>query len=197
MQKKNSLTNKIPQPCPLDCKSLLGRQTDRRTVWNLTGWILSGRDLTAIMHGIDLLLHSWEDPWHFTHLCTSVGMDTYTPGKPLRYAIYMYFCICMDLLLFVNVRMYVLEMPQALHISWITWLAMNIFKCVNMGPNAFPFCAHTYVHTDTAISDVLAECTRLFPVDKHGWDVFWSLGAESVFLSSCQGVTLTFSVWYF
>lgn len=39
----------------------------------------------------------------------------------------------------------VLEIPSTLYISWITWLFMNIFKCVNMGPDLFSiWCTHTY-----------------------------------------------------
>lgn len=93
--------------------------------------------------------------------CTFVYLSLYgciSSWKTLRYFICVFLYVCLDFLLFVHVQIHVLEMPEALRISWITQLAMNIFKCVNMGPNVFPFCA--YIHTYT-----LTHC--------HLWSVGW------------------------
>lgn len=55
-----SLTNKNPT-WPLHCCE---PKADRSEVWSLTQAL---GELAAIRHNIDLLLHSWEGPKHFSH----------------------------------------------------------------------------------------------------------------------------------
>lgn len=90
--------------------------------------------------------------------------------------------------LFVHVQMYVLEMPSALHIFWITWLFMNILVST-WDPMHFPFCTHTYMHTHTLPSLKrwlsVAACSPWINMDRMYCGI-----VESVFPSPCQGILL-------
>lgn len=193
---KNSLSNKTPQPSPLDHKSLLGPQTrEKCEIWRLCP---PGRDLRAFMHDIDLLLHSWENPRHFTHYkCTSACMMH--PGKTPRYTLYaLYIWLCMCVCSFLHVFCVCFwNDPSTAHLLNNLTCLEYFYMCQHGTQCVSLLYTHTYAHSHPAISEVLAECTRLFPVDKHGWDALWSPGAESVFLCSCQGVPLTFWVGIF
>lgn len=162
-----SLRNKTSQ-CPLHCKSLLWAQTDRSEVWSLTA---STGELTAIRHNIDLLLHSWEGPEHFSN-CVPLRprRPTRSWGKPP--------CL-------------------ACHIVWpgffqagacanvCSWHALGCARLLNVLTfhEYFSVCQHQArcIHTQshTGISDVLAECRTLFPPDKY-WEKLVPESGKSV-----------------
>lgn len=78
--------------------------------------------------------------------------------------------------------MYVLETPSALSTAQpLNNLTFHEYflKCVKIGSNVFSIlCTHIHAHSHTAISEVFAECSRLFPMDKHGlnvWGVLWKV----------------------
>lgn len=154
---KYSLTNKTPQPCPLDCKSLLGSQIDKTDKSVKSDRLsLSGRDLTAIMQDIDLLLHSWEGPRHFTHLSTSVYMDAYARGNTLRY----FMCVC-----FVCVSGFSALCACAELCSWnaqSTVHLLNNLACHEYFVSTWDPMCFLFVHTHTC---TLTHC--------HLWSVGW------------------------
>lgn len=125
---------------------------------------LSWWDHRAIMHTTDLLLHSREG---ILHICQSS----------------LYGCIVFWKTLIISVDAHSWNTVSSAHLLNKLELLWIFFKCVSNGP-------HTYSHT--AISQVLAQCIRLFPVDKYGWDdALWSLRAETVFFRSWQDVRVS------
>lgn len=150
---------------------------------------LSGRDLTTIMHDIDLLHHSREGSRHFAHLSISVCIDACAPGKTLRYFIYVLWYVCLHLVVCARADVCSSNALSTAHLL-NNLTCHEYFYVSTWDPMCFLLYTCIHAHSHTALSEVLAECTRLFPMDKHGWDALWSLGAESVFLSSCQGVLL-------
>lgn len=87
-----------------------------------------------------------------------------------------------------------------MHIAWITWLSMNIFKYVSIAPNAFLFFfAHTHTtcaHVHTAISEVLAATPDCSPWINMG-GVYCGLLELNVCSSALVKMSQSRSRWYF